>query len=253
VALTRTPAVYNKLRRPVAVARFLLRRPHQESYGIFGLMQGPGMFLDVGANAGQAAYSFRIFNRRSPILSFEPNPFHEPDLLTAARLLRRMKYRLCGASDKQGEMALFVPHYRGVPLTPYASLDREEIAESWLRHEIGDRRMASPDFVIVERRVSVCVLDDLHLQPSFIKVDVEGHELPVLTGLRGTIRRNRPVLLVETPGPDVDALLGEFGYEPFRYVAATHSVDRRGGEEDRRSPDTVFLLPEHVPRSGGPR
>ena len=55
-------------------------------------------------------------------------------------------------------------------------------------------------------------------QVSFVKIDVEGHELAVLRGAAGTIARHRPVLLVETEArhgvalDDVFTLLAGQGY-----------------------------------------
>jgi hypothetical protein len=80
IALTRSPRVYGSLRRPYGVARFVLRKPHDPDFAVFGLFpERVGPFLDVGANAGMSAMSFRIYNR-SPIISIEPNPYHEADL-----------------------------------------------------------------------------------------------------------------------------------------------------------------------------
>ena len=38
------------------------------------------LFLDIGANDGISARSFRLFNKSTPILSIEPNPCHEAAL-----------------------------------------------------------------------------------------------------------------------------------------------------------------------------
>jgi FkbM family methyltransferase len=50
-------------------------------------------------------------------------------------------------------------------------------------------------------RVELRTLDSFGFeQVSLIKIDVEGFELPVLDGAEDTIRRNRPVLIVEIAG-----------------------------------------------------
>jgi hypothetical protein len=58
-----------------------------------------GLFLDVGANVGQSAMSFRIFNRQARILSIEPNPDLEPDL-RIVRLVGRCDYLMVSADER---------------------------------------------------------------------------------------------------------------------------------------------------------
>jgi hypothetical protein len=62
--------------------------------------------------------------------------------------------------------------------------------------------------------VPVRPLDSLGLDVAFAKLDVQGYEHQALLGLTQTLARCRPILLVERPEPDVDALLASFGYEP---------------------------------------
>jgi hypothetical protein len=40
-------------------------------------------------------------------------------------------------------------------------------------------------------------VEALHLQPSFVNIDVEGAEFAVLQGLSGTLREHRPTVMVE--------------------------------------------------------
>jgi FkbM family methyltransferase len=217
IALTRSPRLYTALRRPYAVGRFGLRQPHDPDYGVFGQFrdrQGP--FLDVGANAGMSALSFRIYHP-APIMSIEPNPFHEPDLRFAGRLTRRHSYRMWAAGSETGQMMLHIPVYRGVPLTSEASLLREEITDSnYLRRRLG-AGMDSPEFEIVAREVPIRPLDCLDMAPDFIKLDVQGFELQALVGLRQTLARSHPVLLVETPGSAVQTFLADYAYDAFVY------------------------------------
>src|SRR3954468_23806524 len=68
-------------RRAAELTRYALRRPHEADFAAFALFpERTGLFLDVGANTGASALSFRIYNRRSPILSIEPNPMLAPGL-----------------------------------------------------------------------------------------------------------------------------------------------------------------------------
>lgn len=219
VALTRYPALYEQSRRPYAVGRFWLGRPHDADYGVFGLFpERRGVFLDVGANAGMSALSFRVYNKACPIVSVEPNPFHEGDLRFVSRLVKPFAYRLWAAGDTDGELTLHVPLYRRVPITAEASLLREQVQSSAsLRRHLGTR-MDGGDFEIAARTVPVRPLDCLELDTAFVKLDVQGYERRALLGLRRTIARQRPVLLVERPEPDVDALLTGWGYAPHEYA-----------------------------------
>lgn len=242
VALTRYPSLYERSRRPYAVMRYWMRRSHEPDYGVFELFpQRRGIFLDVGANAGMSALSFRVFNRTCPIVSVEPNPFHERDLRFVSRIANPFGYVMWAAGDAAGELTLHVPMYRGVPITAEASVLREQVRTSTsLRRHLGDR-MDGSDFEIATRIVPVRPLDELRLVTAFIKLDVQGYEHRALLGLRDTIARNRPVLLIERPAPDVEALLDGWGYAPHGYAGGRLEP----GRTERRN--TVYLPTEQRP------
>ena len=69
--------------------------------------------------------------------------------------------------------------------------------------------------------VARVTLDELGLDDvRFVKLDVEGHELPALRGAERTVRRDRPLLLVELeeriqPVRPVLDLLAGWGYRPY--------------------------------------
>lgn len=161
-----------------------------------------------------------MFNRRNPILSIEPNAILERELRLLKRVVPRFDYRVVAAGDERGTMTLFVPFYRGVPLTAYSSSSRDGLVDerSGLRDRLGDR-VDSPHFHIEEVAAEILPLDDLALSPDFIKIDVEGAELRVLRGLSATLERSRPILLIERRG-DFEAirdLLAASDYLPYSY------------------------------------
>lgn len=213
----RSPRLYAAARRWFGVGRYLARRPHDPDFRYFGRCGGSrGLFLDVGANTGSSALSYRVFDPSSRIFSLEPNPMLEPDLRLVRRLIGAdFSYRFEAAGAATGEFSLFVPVYRGVPLTGEASLDREEASRNWTAEQLG---IAAAELGVEEVTVRVRPVDDHELSPHAVKIDVEGAELAVLEGMAATLARSRPVLLVETPDPTraLD-LLEPLGYEACVY------------------------------------
>jgi FkbM family methyltransferase len=241
VLLLRLPRIYRAARQARQVARFLARRPHEPEFAAFGQLNRTGLFLDVGANTGTSAMSFRIFRRGDPILSIEPNPDLERELRLVRRLVRRMEYMLCAAGDADGEVALHVPVYRGVAMDTVASVRLDAVQERWsLRRQLG-ARVDGPELRIEERAVPVRRLDDLGLEPAFVKLDVEGFELAVLRGLEQTVERARPVVLVERSDSfaDVTQFLTSRGYELFVYATASRELVPYAAQDVTN----VFFLP----------
>jgi FkbM family methyltransferase len=241
LALLRSENAYRLARRGYLVARYLARRPHERDFAAFAALRArDGAFLDVGANAGQSALSFRLFNKRAPILSIEANPYHDRDLRFVKRFVRGFDYRIVAAGEADGSLTLHVPTYRGIPITGEASVHRATAARSWWMEEHLDE--ADHDrFEIAEREVPVRRLDDLAPRAAFIKIDVEGYELPVLRGLAGTFARDRPVLMVERNGRtgEVVAHMRALGYRPFAFDARVEAFEPYAAQAARN----LFFFP----------
>jgi FkbM family methyltransferase len=61
-----------------------------------------------------------------------------------------------------------------------------------------------------------------------VKIDAEGHELSVLKGMRDTLTRDHPVLIVEMPGPEARAMLSSLGYVDTRIAESPNVVFHQG-------------------------
>jgi FkbM family methyltransferase len=244
--------LYPAVRRIWQISRYVLRRPvtHGGDFaGLGRLVDTDGLFLDVGASSGTSAMSFRVFNRRSPILSIEPNRVLEPELRFLKRIVRRFDYLIAAAGDRHDTVSIYVPWYKGVPLTAYSSANREDLVSegSGLRDWLGER-VASRHLRIQEVTSPMFPLDDLELSPAAIKIDVEGSELHVLRGLSGTLERTHPILLIERSRDfdEIRRLLHDRGYSAYCYRPDSETFVSFGRVCE--GPNVFFLLEAPPPR-----
>ena len=229
---------------------FLL--PHDKSYYGFRHLANhdTGLFLDVGANNGISAAGFRRINQTYDIISIEASRHHEKSLKRLQRKLPRFQYRHTGAGSKRDSLTLYTPMYRGIPIHTHASSSKDYLNVS-LSRDFSPRVVNKMSFD--EERIPVVPLDDLELKPDIIKVDVEGFDCEVLEGLRNTIGKHRPYVIIEyTPEEmgDFATFFAQRGYSLFTYDEVT---DRFFPFQQEREKDTwettalqvnIFCVPD---------
>lgn len=156
--------------------------------------------IDVGANNGLYTYALSRLGAR--VEAFEPVPLCARTL--EAFRSRNVRVHEVALSSTSGEREIFVPRATGVIHTSLASFRK-------------------PEGTFETLRVPVRRLDEYYFRGvSFIKIDVEGHELDVLKGSIETIARSHPLLLIEVeqrhltfPMELVFRELSQLGYAGF--------------------------------------
>jgi FkbM family methyltransferase len=157
-----------------------------------------GTAVDVGAWYGP--WTARLVARADRVVAVEPTPrlaAHLRQAFPAVDVIEAV------ASDRDGTAILHVP--RAGPVVGTSTVEGAD----------GEGE------ALTVRSVTLDALDLTGV--SFIKLDVEGHEVPALRGAERTIRRDAPVLLVELeariqPIAGVLELLAGWGYEPSVFV-----------------------------------
>jgi FkbM family methyltransferase len=164
--------------------------------------------LDVGANIGwYTARLSQLVGANGRVFAFEPMPETFHLLAFNARLFPFPNVTLLNvaASDSFGMAGMEVPlSGAGTP-------------------DLYQARLASTS---ADTTVYRLPLDALSIpgRVSFVKVDVEGHEINVLRGMERTLRENRPRVVVEGRGLEVKRFMHSLGYAETTLVGSPNSL-----------------------------
>jgi FkbM family methyltransferase len=143
-------------------------------------------FVDVGANRGAITLcGASLVGVTGRVDSFEPNPecCERIRQTLALNRLQHVRVHPVALSDRSGTMTLrVIANYSGT--ATLASLPEDQ------------RGLVTRQFE-VQVLVGDDVLEGSAARPTLVKIDVEGYELHVLRGLRGTIERWHPAVVTE--------------------------------------------------------
>jgi len=196
--------------------------PHDKSYYAlrhFIALKPNGLFLDVGANDGISALSFRQFDKTYRILSLEPNRLLAPSLKKIKAGDPHFDYIMAGAGSQPSQVRFHVPVYKGVVLHTSTSSSLEH-TRSALAASFGKSISSAATINPIDGRI--IRLDDLEVEPTIIKIDAEGFNYEVLLGAAQTIGRSRPFLIIEIESEEAEKIRGYF--EDMRYQLVGYDV-----------------------------
>ncbi|NNE88001.1 MAG: FkbM family methyltransferase [Silicimonas sp.] len=160
-----------------------------------------GTYCDIGANVGNHAIFVAKFLHASRLVLIEPNPpaieTLESNLyLNGIEGICDRRHLGIGLSDGAHDSALMRTPGRNLGAARIREVSEDD-AEGAIALATGDSLLEAEAF-------------------DLIKIDVEGHEIKVLTGLASTIRVTRPKLFIEVDGENDDAFqawIKETNYE----------------------------------------
>ena len=146
--------------------------------------------IDVGVYRG--VYTYEMSKYSKLVHAFEPNPvLFENIEKNLKKIIKNVSFYNCALSDKDESVRLKVPirnkNYNKNNYEEYFQMGKATIHQKNIIDEFES-------FDIQTKK-----LDDFNFtnKISFIKIDVEGHEIEVIKGSEKTIKKNKPTLLVE--------------------------------------------------------
>ncbi|HEY3673355.1 MAG TPA: FkbM family methyltransferase [Acidimicrobiia bacterium] len=134
--------------------------------------------VDIGAHKGLYSYELsRLVGPEGRVHAFEPQARLARYLRRAFRDDARVVVHENALSDSSGVRTLSIPDRGKGLVLGHATLEVQHGAHN--------------------ESVETHCLDELGLSPSYMKIDVEGHELAVLKGSMTTLARAHPVVQIE--------------------------------------------------------
>jgi FkbM family methyltransferase len=183
--------------------------------------------LDVGALNGTFSLVFTA-REGTEALAVEPSPLALPGLRANCRLNPRHNVRIfegaLGGAEALVRMRHDGPHFIGADLVPHG-----------------------PEPTMVKVVAGDDLLADQRFAPDMIKIDVEGFEHEVLSGLTRTLDHFRPDLHIEVHGPWIHMVGGTLDKLFALLKGAGYRVYLLDGQEvDEADADRLHLQMFHV-------
>ena len=181
--------------------------------------------IDVGASDGIASKFFMKKLNVSNILCFEPN-------IPYVKILKKLNYKNMrvydyGIGERNANYKVFYPRYqffkKNFDLVTYTFYDKKE-----LQKQINLDFKFNKNINIIQKQIFLKKIDKLNLKISLIKIDVNGHELSVIKGLRNIIKKDKPALIIETDKNinKINYYLGKFNYKKYSFVRKKRSFEK---------------------------
>lgn len=194
------------------------------------------VILDVGSHVGIYALAAASVNEMAKIVAFEAVDFVYARLFQniSANAFSNIEARHLAVSDSEGVTKINVK-FGPATLSSGSSLEMRKSFSKDIQSKI-----VAKDTIQNE-------LDNASV--DLVKIDVEGHEMPVLNGMRDIIERRRPIILcevlyVEFNDGEVWNFLRNFGYTIYQVDDRTNSVHlTTQGNSFRRGAPNSFCIP----------
>jgi FkbM family methyltransferase len=198
------------------LVRNWLRAPFEKEFRALSLFPDAdnALYLDVGANRGQSTDAILMQKNNARIQLFEPNDLMLEKLNNMFGREQRVILNNFGLGDQNTTAELVVPFYKKWMFDGLASF-REDRAKNWLKERVffySDRHLSL-------RKITghIKKLDDLQLDPFFIKLSIQGYEYNALKGGENTIKKYEPLLLVQSANEKIIDYLKDLGYQFYAF------------------------------------
>ena len=228
------------------IVRYLIRFTNifeDDAHGIKYLKLGKEInIIDVGASDGVAAKFFINNLKTNKVLCFEPNkPYTK--ILKNLKLNNLIVFNY-GIGQSTKKFKVYYPRYKffgkNFDLITYTFYKKKDLIKQ-IELDFKFKRGIS----IIQTYIKLKKIKNIKLKISLIKIDVNGHEFSVIKGLHSIIKKNKPVLLVETDKniKKIEIILKKLNYKKYFFSNKNKSFENI---KNKYPLNTYFLQKTHL-------
>jgi len=215
--------IYNN----ISFLKFLL--PHEKDfYGMLLICKNVKklVILDIGGNLGLSSLGFRQLGFKNKIIIFEPNFYlYKYFLRKISKKDKNITVKNFALGNKNETKFFYMPYYKSKFVHYFSSFDKDYILRSI--------KMTFPkihkQFTLQKKLIRCRTFDSLKLniKVHFVKIDTEGFDEFVITGLKKTIKKDKPIFLVEYNNEYFSTIVSQlYNYTPFFYDISKNKMIR---------------------------
>ena len=166
--------------------RYRLKVEKQEIKFMLSHLKAGQTVIDIGAHKGAYTYWMsKYVGKYGKVFSFEPQQelYNQLNKLLKDSNNNNVNLELLALSSSEGEATMVIP---GKKTSPSASINNNK--REGLGAKITVEKTTLDDYFCSQNQIPV----------NFIKCDVEGHELDVLTGGQKLLKKFQPIITLES-------------------------------------------------------
>ena len=223
------------------VGKFLSKIVYDSDFKIIKILEESNFFkikkksliLDIGAHDGMSS-------KLTKIISFEPNSSNYKIIKKLEKKYKNFKCRKLALSNKNEKKNFYTPYFKKYALTQISGISQTGIKER-LKKSLYVKNLFKK-LTIKKETLNTFKLDKLNYSPLFIKIDIEGHEFECIKGSLKTIKRTKPILMVEYDKKicnKIFMLLKKYDYEQFIFNKNTKKIENF---DDKKEIFNIFFI-----------
>ena len=220
------------------IGKYFSRFIYDSDFKIMKILERKNFFnnkniiLDIGANDGMSYNIIRKFTKKAKIISFEPNNYNFRNLKKVEKVDKLFKCKNIALSNFNKKKEFYTPYFKKYALTQMAG-----ISKSGVKKRLESSLFFKEIFNIIYLKREILKtkkLDEYKYKPSFIKIDIEGHEFECIKGAIQTIKKFNPILMVEYDKKicaKIYRVLKKYKYKMFIYNKTNKKIEKYSNQE----------------------
>lgn len=150
------------------------------------------IIVDIGGNRGESIKNFLRYNKNIKIFCFEPKK-KSFNYIKKKFKKKNIKIFNYGIGDHAQSIILYTPTIYGYEFSGLSSTDFKKL-KFRLNFFFNNIKRK---FKFIKEKIKIQKLDRFNLKPDLIKIDTEGSELDVIKSSLKTIKKYKPLIIVE--------------------------------------------------------